>query len=317
MRGKRFANRSACTFLVLWMVLAVPSSASHREDLARRFAPVIVQDCASRADYITRFDFDGDWNGRNNWENLTDSRPLPAFVYFSVIETVSHYYFTYSLFHPRDYYRVSIPGINHENDLEGVLVVVEKQARGKLKPILVEAVSHGDIQFYSSEPSMAGENLEGDAVFEGDRVWIRAAAFKHPIHALQPSERIGSKSVVDRFKGVAQEPRNVGDKDVGYDLRDVYTTLWAHRLSIGSEQTFGEARTFMNGTYGAAFRGDNYKKNSANPPWQWKAKIDGSSGLPPGTWFLDPARAMRVHYPKQKTRFSLETIANPYRPGYR
>ena len=77
-------------------------------------------------DYIVRFDFDGDWNGRNNADNLRDALEkgfdLRAYVYYAAQETDFYYYLHYAYFHPRD----PKPVGGHENDVEGVMVVVQK-----------------------------------------------------------------------------------------------------------------------------------------------------------------------------------------------
>src|SRR6201988_5115497 len=62
-------------------------------DIASRFAAIFYQALGEdpRGDYITNFDFDGDWRGDNNWNNLDDKRfPLKADGYSSVGETVTH-----------------------------------------------------------------------------------------------------------------------------------------------------------------------------------------------------------------------------------
>jgi hypothetical protein len=71
------------------------------EDLARHYAPVIRQGAITDQDYITALDFDGDWVGNNNWENQPTG-DLSAYVYYSVIESETHWFIFYSLFHPRD-----------------------------------------------------------------------------------------------------------------------------------------------------------------------------------------------------------------------
>src|SRR5262245_25780440 len=73
---------SACTAEVVEPTdtIAEPLSATNAADraaLALRWAPVHYQDVdqtgshalGGTADYITRIDFDGDWNARNNWDN--------------------------------------------------------------------------------------------------------------------------------------------------------------------------------------------------------------------------------------------------------
>ncbi len=44
----------------------------------------------TRADIPTKFNYDGDWRGDNNWENLENYPQIPS-AYFSVRETLTHY----------------------------------------------------------------------------------------------------------------------------------------------------------------------------------------------------------------------------------
>src|SRR5262245_37582215 len=70
-----------------------------RAALALRWAPIHYQDVdptgshalGGAADYITRVDYDGDLNGRNNWDNAGNSAfPKAGHAYFSVVETSTH-----------------------------------------------------------------------------------------------------------------------------------------------------------------------------------------------------------------------------------
>ncbi|MGW1958549.1 hypothetical protein ACWCPI_38385 [Streptomyces sp. NPDC001920] len=82
---------------------AVASTASHRQAVARWWAPVHFQDVGTSgetseggtSDYLTAYDFDGDLNGRNNWENITQSR-LATNVYYSVVETEGYWLSAYT-----------------------------------------------------------------------------------------------------------------------------------------------------------------------------------------------------------------------------
>src|SRR5215468_4991186 len=55
----------------------------------------VDQSIQRRGDFIIRFDFDGDWNGLNNWANFSKRPPADknkdtmarAFIYYSVVET--------------------------------------------------------------------------------------------------------------------------------------------------------------------------------------------------------------------------------------
>jgi hypothetical protein len=82
------------------------ANAARDLEIAAHFAPVFYQGLGDkrRHDYITNFDFDGDWRGDNNWNNSNDERfPLRAFVYYGVSETPTHFLIHYAVFHPRDY----------------------------------------------------------------------------------------------------------------------------------------------------------------------------------------------------------------------
>lgn len=119
------------------------------------FAPIIYQDVdASWADFLTRFTFDNDWNGGNNWDN-TFSYPLRAYVYTSVVETFAHYFIFYGFFHPRDWCTINFPAgwfcdwpwqHSHENDMEGMMVTVDKRFTTLDWPygqiVTIETISH-------------------------------------------------------------------------------------------------------------------------------------------------------------------------------
>jgi hypothetical protein len=132
------------------------SQANRREfyrKLAHFHAPILFQDTETRGqsqdesnpasvdqpiqrrgDFITRFDFDGDWNGLNNWANSARRPPadhrkdtkMRAYLYYSVVETETHYFINYCAFHPQDREPRCTDVECHENDLEGGLHVVRK-----------------------------------------------------------------------------------------------------------------------------------------------------------------------------------------------
>ena len=91
-------------------------------DLAEHWAPTIYQDVnttyLTRADIPTAFNYDGDWNGGNNWENLENYPQIPS-AYFSVRETLTYYFIEYDFYYPRDDGPISLE--KHENDLEGCI----------------------------------------------------------------------------------------------------------------------------------------------------------------------------------------------------
>ncbi|HEY6402956.1 MAG TPA: hypothetical protein VI479_16175, partial [Blastocatellia bacterium] len=94
----------------------------------------VDQPIQRRGDFIARFDFDGDWNGLNNWANFAKRPPADknkdamarAFMYYSVVETETHYFINYCAFHAQDREPRCADVECHENDLEGGLHVVRK-----------------------------------------------------------------------------------------------------------------------------------------------------------------------------------------------
>jgi hypothetical protein len=151
--------------------------------IAAFFAPTFYQGVIGRErfDYITNFDFDGDWQGDNNWRNASDPRyPMKAFVYYAVTETPTHYFIHYAAFHPRDWKggektgrilsttvhesatiggTIKARGVlddivfSHENDLEGCLVVAAKHGPGyeTARVVLVETMAHNRYLRFSPE----------------------------------------------------------------------------------------------------------------------------------------------------------------------
>ena len=288
------------------LVLAAAARADEPAAVMRRFAPLILQHCHGRADYITRFDYDGNWNGRDNWQNL-DKFPEPASVYASAIEGRSHWYLTYSFFHPRDWWPIDVPHINHENDLEGALVVVEKS---NMRAIAMETIAHSKVLRWTSDAGLMRDGREGPLKFDGERPIVEIKQWKHPTFAYGGDAVEKEKGILYRFKGRAEVPKSADDHDCAYDVIDLHDSLWARRFDIGTDRTFGKAADFAMGRFGCSFNGDDYTENSADAPWYWGA--DEDAGLQTGDWFFDPAKALRAHFPGSKDRFSVDYVSNPY-----
>jgi hypothetical protein len=293
------AMRSALTFFLLAVSVLIVhdlpnrSSAAIRENqnsqpaqrgeldkqIAAQFAPVVYQGLGSdpRADYITHFDFDGDWKGDNNWDNLDNrSYPLRAYIYYSVSETPTHYFVHYGFFHPRDYKgdlaqsqllelilaeglkqagRDPTGGLaedlalSHENDMEGCLIVAEKNgqdlARAEVK--YVETMAHNNYFKYCPGEGRAGicEAIE----MKGNRPLIFVEPKGHGSSSYSGSRRQLKNSIngvmIYSFTGRAEDPADrVKEKSIGYDLISIYDTLWM-RARQGKNETYGEAFNYQ------------------------------------------------------------------------
>jgi hypothetical protein len=247
-------------------------------EVAARFAPVFVQGLgdAPRADYITNFDFDGDWKGDNNWANLDNhSFPLRAYVYYSVSETATHYFIHYAVFHPRDYKGglaksallsailqsgmerlgrdptgglVDEIALSHENDLEGCLVVVEKHGRGLegAEVIAVETMAHNRYLKYrpgASEIEGATRVSEDLELREGRPVLFvepKGHGVEHFSDDPLQLERSSNGTLTYVYRGRAEEVDSREQREIGYDLLPIYETFWT-RAQKGANETYGEA----------------------------------------------------------------------------
>lgn len=290
--------------LVAALIAAAPVS-----PLARRFAPVVLQEVRGRGDYLASLDYDGNWNGRDNWENL-EKFPQRATVYVSQIETSTHAYLLYVFFHPRDWWRVNVVKRNHENDLDGALVVVDKSSEPRV--VLVETTGAGTLARYSSDPGLSADGVAGSVRLEGERPIVKLRAFDHAATAYQGRGLGRESGVIYRYRGEAEVPGGGNERDVSYDLVDVAGTLWARRNEVGRDRLFGAVAALPGGTYGALLNGDNMKSDGGAAPWMWGQ--DTAHGLKAGDWFMDPARAMRVRFPHQADRFASDYVVHPYKP---
>ncbi len=133
-------------------------------ELARRYAPWIWHEThptLGRQDVPARVDFDGDLRGDDNWDDFPFYALEPT-VYYAVLETETHWFLTYHLFHPRDWAPVRL-GLNdtHENDGENLQVVVSKESG---LPVLLFTQAHFEGEAYARPD---GGFADGDEELRG------------------------------------------------------------------------------------------------------------------------------------------------------
>ncbi|GAB4085604.1 hypothetical protein GCM10028784_22340 [Myceligenerans cantabricum] len=314
---------------VLVPAAAAPSDASgapvstDSADLARRWAPIHYQDVdqtgshalGGRSDYITRVDFDGDWNATNNWDN-TGSGSLDAYAYWSAVETGTHWFLTYMFFHPRDW-TDSFFDTEHENDAEGVLLAVEKD--GSQHGTLRAAVTVAHTDFYSYLPdgstwSGGGETVDGTLPMEtnphdGAVHPVTAQEAKgHGLKARGGYDIVGD-GVVYLPAGTGETPEHADDRDVRYGLIDIFAPggLWERRDDAATFASYGSFAGNTSGGCGSGAIGCS--TNSANAPWGWD---DGDDVPGRGQLATDPARLMAEYFTIPGD-FSRAYVSNGYR----
>ena len=236
-------------------------------DIAALFAPVFYQALGPdpRYDYITAFDFDGDWRGDNNWRNAADD-PLAASVYYALAETETHYFVFYAVFHPRDYKGGNERGallseaireavrrggeydptglsqdavLAHENDLEGCVVVAEKRGNdpASARVEYVETLAHNAFLKYTA----GRRSIRGiEAVdMQGSHPELYIEPKGHGIGAYRGDadqrESAENGFITYTYGGRADEPRAGRAGRVAYDLVPIYQTLWIRAFDLEGE----------------------------------------------------------------------------------
>jgi hypothetical protein len=269
--------------------------------LVRHWAPRLYQDTDDSfyvGDYITRFNFDGDYNGSNNWENLARHTTVPAYVYFAVSETQSHVFLHYAFFHPRDWHEWLTLEM-HENDLEGVVLAVRKDGSPHGELVAMETLAHDEFLKYGYAPGIlrGAANLDGKVTLHGSHPRLFLEAKGHGVYACDHRCTVapGGDGIVYVDSDRAESPRDGKGNwthEVGYQLiamdadgkKDGNQGFWHRRNDICDTCTFG--------AWGK-LRGDNHVRDAAKLPWAWDDPGDGRVFA--GAMIFDPAGFFDFH----------------------
>ena len=319
-------------------VVQFPREARSRDpyrSLVEHYAPFIAQETwfQPKSDYLARFDLDGDWEGDNNWANA-EKGSSQAYVHYAVMETSTHWFLIYNLFHPRDYSDNCVAGTCHENDNEGLILTVEKDGTPHGRLLVMETLAHNNIYSYRADKRVK-KNVhkpDGDVEFyqashpvvfvESGGHGIYGSDDRHSSFSLKKDEFRGGTGVTYIYKGVAERPRYANARKVGYDLLPIYDYWW--QRAHGGD---GEGRSFdayhvyepyggrprpPEGRIAGSFLGRKFGSNKAKPFWGWHdRRTQKKKVLAPGQWGLDPAygvsQNLRIPGP-----VSLDYTFNPF-----
>ncbi len=305
-------KKAAVVAAVLMLAaLDITSAGPTAEDVAIAYAPVIRQKVSNDQDYLASFNFDRNWNAYDNWERQEWGFMLKGTVYYSVVETESHWFVTYLTFHPRRWGFFNNSAWSQENQLEGAQLVVEKNGEPVGRPLLVETFDGSDFRRYQASGSVRslGGQFHDAVAFEGSHPILKIANKGHKLRASTPKETIVNKGeVVYRYTGKAEEPKK-GQTTAGYALVRIVDSFWARRDRVGKGKTYGASVETPYGVVGAALGGDNYKANAARMPWTWRA--DDAETLHDSDWLFDPAYAFSQRYEGDR-EFSSVYVNHPY-----
>jgi hypothetical protein len=316
----------ACVLLLTAQSAQAASAvdAGFRARLAQRWAPIhhqaVNRDGAhglgGAADFITSYDFDGDGDASNNWDNASSARAsFAAHAYFTVVETSSHWFVTYLFFHPRDWSSRFLE-TEHENDAEGLLLAIARDGTrfGGLRAAVT--VSHAD--FYSYVPARSAwtsgrEDVDGELRLQSFHgVLHPVTAQQAETHALKAWPQFGmAREAVVYYPSLqrAEVPSSTNDRHVLYQLHDVLEPggLWQRRSAA---QLFVGHGFFAGNASGGCGKGVLWcRGNAARTAWGWD---DHDDGVPAGAMASDPARLIRAYF-KVPEPLSGSYTFNPFR----
>lgn len=335
------------------LLFASNVGAATRDEVARKWAPILLQETNDPIkDLLTAYDFDGNWNGDDNAENMKcwsdpsqcdtgdnpksacagQKCPLVATVYYTVVETKTHWFVQYMPYHPLDWKVTN----GHEHDTESVLAVVKKDGgTGKLQAL--ETRFH--LYWYQYGDGTVKDSADDvDATIHFDTKSGRPMIYSQMVgHGLcggfSPPNRLfpdlsitcnhGDTPHIDQT-GVVYSPDLPAKMPVvqdgkvvetGYALVDLATSVWPHIKEIGKGKTFQNAIDF-GGERCSMFTcptsfGGNWEGNEGSSPGEPWAQEGGKGVSANGDQFFDPAYTMskRLAFPAE---FSLEYCSNPY-----
>lgn len=289
-------------------------------ELARRYAPWIfheVHATRGRQDLPAAVDFDGNLDGDDNWESFPRCELVPT-LYYAHLETATHYFLAYHVFHPRDWEPFELPGLHltHEGDGENLQVVVEK-ASGRVVLLFAQAHYRGETHAPEGAPGSSRDEaliLVGDEGRTGDdgthaAVFIESCG--HGIYGLGDAHaRVEIDAAGVRFEraGLVLRPARPGEEvwepaldarePVPYRLESTTAKLWP---GVGSGELVGPGR-LLDGTV----RYEDERISLALPKFHRGDRFSGpfgtSRGISPfaldfgwsagtlGALFFDPAR---------------------------
>jgi hypothetical protein len=292
-------------------------------DLALKWAPIDYQyirlgsnesDYNMKKDLVVPVDLQNYKNREGDVETRWDTRSirdrleavkiaqLKPVVYYSIAETEFQYYILYSIYHADD--------DTHPNDMEGCLVMLEKQVDSQLLLGII-TVAHYDFWKHPYKNNLLDKSnrefpkvdqVEVDQELESKRPLIQQEKGKHGMYALGPKINLGTKilqwfysllgiysDVIVLYPNKEAFPYSIENLNKGkntpynpsfyYELVDILDPqegIW-ERWKNKPNSTFTENGKFHGG--------------AANPPWLWKEKewLNFSRDDEFGLMWQDPA----------------------------
>ncbi len=241
----------------------------HHVELAARYAPTIRQETMSpnpHFNYPTGMDFHGEFDLTAAAAALRTADSVPAKVYYSVIDTESHWFISYIFYYPINYLTNS--DRHHSNYMGGLQVVVARYPQER--PIMVQVYSKTDaaediLAYVTAESGLADSFRDRDLIdgvypqselFPDGRfqaylradshqscAWVDRSRRKPPDLCILDETMIDSLPlIVYEYKdGTAESIEKSGasfpsstapGETIGYALENLMERLWPRRLDV-------------------------------------------------------------------------------------
>ena len=281
---------------------AVNTDRMSPEEIAQRYAPVIIQPTDSQHDFLRRVDFDGDWNTKNNWDNSGSADyDKRGYAYVDVKETKTHFYVNYAFYYAR---REGNRLTRHENDMAMVTVIARKGAPlGQEVETVLTNSGNGLVAYQAKDDRLSRRNLGTGSRRPGSRTQEREYITRYKTisfvdekgHPYADAARTHPQIWITAKSHNVYSFNGRDDRDVFTGKRGViYQPGAQHVAPEGRAPTVGYALRPMTELKNASskdgkLRGDEGADDSADLPWNMDS---GLPGLVDGAILRNPARTM-------------------------
>jgi hypothetical protein len=293
--------------------------------LAGKYAPLIYQATSEEHpefDFLTRFDLDGDWVAKDNVDFMkTNLMKVESVVYYSVVETRSHYFITYVFYYP---YR-PVAGSEFGNDVSGATVVVRKLNEA---PVAVETYFKQDNDERSLSFVVEGGGLvpDGQSAYDYakfDEMYAGQDLFPngHFVSYLSAGKHesclwidennstfdgcqlnAGIKDMMKKVEyqytdGTAGEIAKAGGTfpptaKTSYGLSHIVESWWARRTDVGEDKMWASAYKYV--PFENTLYPDRPDLNDEIPSF-FVDPIGNDNGRPPWAWKWNPQNGVTFY----------------------
>ena len=314
-----------------------PAGGAFHEQLAQEYAPIIYQEAENLAqDTFTAIDFDGDLDPTNNLEN--SGALNPGFVYYTVIETRTHFHILYWVYYPGIRFG---SGATNEHDSLGISVIVEKVDGAELGELRAFTTFYQsaflgwapDASFFApgEAPSGVEDTLANAYLEDGSHIAVYVQPGRHTICLPNASTASGpcspgtgdsapfedgTRGIVWRTGDVPMAAGDAADDAHTYVLVPFIEKIWALRnRTSGDDAVFNGTLTYDPPVPDRPGDGVRFPSSLESDDFDARGELPfayrGDGGATQGVWIVDPAYAADLVIDFAED-YSLDYCFHPY-----